>query len=81
MLYLTKIVGIKSYYLTNRLGYQPMFFWNIFEPTTRLVAWIIMGYHIIAYLNQVGIIIINIIIHNYFSWRSFQRCFFDMACD
>ena len=46
-------------------------FWDISEPTTRLVAWIIMSYHIIAYLNQVGIIIINIIIHNYFSWRSF----------
>ena len=56
-------------------------FWDISEPTTQLVAWIITGYYIIAYLNQVGIIIINIIIHNYFSWRSFQRCFFDMACD
>ena len=38
-------------------------------PKRRLVAWVIMGYHIIACLNQVESII------KYFSWRRFQRCF------
>ena len=38
-------------------------------PKRRLVAWVIMGYHIVACLNQVESII------KYFSWRRFQRCF------
>ena len=42
---------------------------SVHTCTKKTAAWVIMGYHIIACLNQVGSII------NYFSWRRFQRRF------